>query len=1062
MSQTIPSTHRLPRNACATPARLILFSAFWIFPALSHLSTPGWTEEPQRTAAERNVPDGADKALPAAVATARNQQEQGDASQQSPAQQPQPPAPQPPDEDPPDTASDNTSTPASTASRIDVSQLVGLPLNGRSYSQLATLQAGVSDPSAASGSRGVSGGGLTVAGSRSTSNVFLLDGTNIMDITNTVPRSAAGVQLGSDSVLEVQVFSTTFQAEYGLGSGGILNSITQSGTPEFHGTFFEFLRNSKLDAKNFIDPHGEPIPPFKRNQFGFTITGPILKDRSYFMTSFEGLRDRLTETNIDFFPDRLSRQGIITNAEGETIRTVAIAENIRPYLDLYPLPNLGLEGDGIGRNAASQFLPSNEVFATVRIDHQISERDSLFARYSFDDATSENSQQTFLFNMLSNSRQQYMTLVGTHIFSPALLTSYRFGYTRPVTDRASIASIDIPKNLFFVPTAPQFGVMNIPGISGFGPNRATPDADITNTFQYGADVILQRGQHTLKAGLDLQRFRWDTFSSSRLGGLWSFNSLEDFLQGGKEGTNLEVTLPGSSNLKAFRQTMTSLYFQDFYDVRAGLQWNFGVRYEYSTLIADRDGRTAFLPDIVNDTSLQTGPLLESNPSAGSIAPRVGFSWAPRPSGNTVLRGGFGLFYDHLREYMVDQLKNGAPFFNIAVAKNFDASGTFPDAVAAATSEGEIPLQAQVLDYRKATNPVVMRYDFSIHHQFPSGWDGGAAYVGARGNHLFRSYEANLFPAPVVRADGSLFFPDDCNAPGNTTPSALCVPNAGPINPAFPGGINLLASDAQSFYNAVIFSASKSISRGFSLRGSYTFSKSVDDASAHSGSQASPVQFGALRTLERGLSNFDVRHRLSLNYFYAIPMGTSQNRLLARFFSGWRLGGILRMRSGTPYSPRVNVRTPGYEFSAVRPNLLPGFQSSLTKGETAGCSNPDTGQVEVIAGQKLGSPDLAFDPCAFAAPPPGTLGNAGKNILISAPVFNTDISLQRDFVLDGRLRLQFRSDVFNILNHPNFNKPQPRSAIVFSGSSARRNSTAGTVESTVTTARQIQFSLRLSF
>ena len=275
---------------------------------------------------------------------------------------------------------------ATTVTQIDQSQLVGLPLNGRSYSQLATLQAGVTDPSAASGSRGVGGGNLTVAGGRSASNVFLLDGTNIMDARNQVPRSAAGVQLGSDAVIEVRVFSTNYGPEYGRGSGGILNSITKSGTPEFHGTFFEFLRNSKLDAKNFFDPATEPIPPFKRNQFGFTLTGPVVKDRTFLMGSFEALRDRLTLTNIDFFPDEQARRGMITDERGEIIKTVSLHPRIPEYLELYPVPNAGRVGTGIGRNVASQFLPTNEAFFTVRLDHQLTERDSFFARYTFDDA----------------------------------------------------------------------------------------------------------------------------------------------------------------------------------------------------------------------------------------------------------------------------------------------------------------------------------------------------------------------------------------------------------------------------------------------------------------------------------------------------------------------------------------------------------------------------------------------------------------------------------------------------------------------------------------------------
>ncbi|MCZ6751934.1 MAG: TonB-dependent receptor, partial [Acidobacteria bacterium] len=800
---------------------------------------------------------------------------------------------------------------SSTTNRIDESQLLGLPLNGRSYSQLATLQAGVSDSSAASGSRGVGGGGLTVAGGRSTSNTFLLDGTNIMDSRNQVPRSAAGVQLGSDAVLEVQVFSTTYDAEYGGGSGGILNSITQSGAPEFHGTFFEYLRNSKLDAKNFFDRADEPIPPFKRNQFGFTLTGPVVKERTFVMGSFEGLRDRLTETNVDFFPDEQARQGLITNEDGEVIQTVPLHPRIPEYLELYPLPNAGREGGGIGRNVASQFLPTNEFFFTVRLDHALTERDSFFARYTFDDATSQDAQSTFLFNTLSNSRQQYLTLVGSHIFNPALLTSFRLGFTRPVSARETISFLEIPQRLFFVPSAAQFGTLRIPGLSEFGPNRAIPDANIMSTFQFADDVIVQRGSHALKMGLKVHRYRWDLFSSSRLGGQWSFNSLEDFLQGGASGTNLEVTLPGSNNRKALRQTLVGLYFQDAFTVRPRLQLNLGLRYEFSTLLRERDGKTVFLPDPLRDSAVQVGPLLESNPSLGNISPRVGLSWSPGSSGKTVIRAGFGIYYDHFLEYLAQQLKNTAPFFNIAVITNFDVSSTFPDAVAvadAAAAEGGLPIQAQVVNYRDTTSPVVLRYNFDLEQQLPGGWRAGASYVGARGNHLFRTYEANLFPVPEVREDGTLFFP----------------PDTGPVNPAFQGGIQILASDAQSFYNSLRLSANKSLSQGISLQASYTYSKSVDDASAPFSDSGSD-QYGLLRTLDRSLSNFNIRHLLVLNYFYTLPLGSGQqwwnSGVLSHIFGGWRLGGILSFRTGIPFIPRTQVRTPGFLFAANRPDLL---------------------------------------------------------------------------------------------------------------------------------------------
>lgn len=422
---------------------------------------------------------------------------------------------------------------SNATSLIDESQLAGLPLNGRSYSQLATLQAGVSDPSSGSASRGGGSGSLTVAGGRSTSNVFLLDGTNIMNLDNQVPRSAAGVQLGSDAVLQVRVFSAHYGAQYGRGSGGILNSITQSGTPEFHGTFFEFFRNSKLDARNFFDPGPEPTP-FKRNQFGFTVTGPIVKDRTFLMGSFEGLRDRLTETNIDFFPDALARQGIITNAAGEVIQTVEVHPEVRPYLELYPLPNAGSLGRGIGENAAPQFLPTNEFFFTLRVDHRISDGDSFFVRYTFDDATGSSTQPAFLFQTATESRQQYLTLVESHIFNPSVLNSFRFGFTRPVEAIDNVANIEVPSDLFFLPGAPGFGQLNAPGLSPLGPSPSFPETKVMNTFQFADDLLIQRGAHALKMGVQVHRYRWDVASSSYKASAWSFTSLESFIRGGRE------------------------------------------------------------------------------------------------------------------------------------------------------------------------------------------------------------------------------------------------------------------------------------------------------------------------------------------------------------------------------------------------------------------------------------------------------------------------------------------------------------------------------------------------
>ena len=922
---------------------------------------------------------------------------------------------------------------SASGNRISEAQLAGLPLNGRSYNQLATLQAGVADTAGEQSSRGVGGGSLTIAGGRPTSNNFLLDGTNIMDTGNRVPRSAAGAQLGADSVLQVQVMSATYGAEFGRGSGGTLNSITASGGNEFHGTLFEYFRNSKMDARNFFD--GDEPPPFKRNQFGFALTGPVRRGRTFFMGSFEAMRDRLTATEVTFLPNQEARRGF-PDASGNA--TVPVHPSVQPYLDLYPVPNLGSIGGGIGRNLAPVFLPANEVFFAVRVDHAISDQDSLFARYTFDDASSTRPQSLFLFRTLTESRQQYATLVETHIFSLRTLNTLRLGYTRPVDTIDTISSIEIPLSLYFVPGAPVFGQIDIPGVARFGPRSIPPEANTMNTFQFADGVVAQRGAHTLKFGAEVHRYRWDVFNSFQKGGVWLFNSLESFLRAGPESTALDVTLPGSDNHKGFRQTLAAFYVQDDIRVSPRLQVNLGLRYEFATIIQEKDNRLAFLPDPVHDTAVQIGPMLAENPTLKNFSPRVGFSWSPGGSGNTVVRGGFGIYYDPLLEYVVDLQKNSAPFYQRAIRPNFDARGVFPDALAGAAGISfGTPFNVDVLDYHHMSSPTLLRYNFSAQQSLPGGWNAQITYVGARGNHLYRGFEWNLFPEPEEQPDGSLYFP----------------PNSGPINPAF-GAIAVTSSDGQSFYNALQVSVTQSAGRSFSLQGNYSYSKSVDDASgSNTGFDAgSARQYPHQRTLERGLSDFDLRHRLTMNFFYDFPIGSGQrwlkSGLLSEILGGWRVGGIISFRSGTPFHPLVTARTPGFLFSPNRPDLLPGQSNNPVSGVSSGCAFASPGE-------PIGGPERYFDPCAFHVPSPGRLGTTGRNTVIAPSVFSMDLSLQKEFVLGGERRLQFRAELFNLPNHPNFAPPPTGSRIL--GPAAGR-----LVPPTITTARQIQFALRLSF
>jgi len=979
---------------------------------------------------------------------------------------------------------------APIANRIDESQLVGLPLNGRSYTQLATLEAGVSDPSAANSSRGTGGGSLNVSGGRASSNTFLLDGTNIMDTGNRSSRSAAGVQLGTDSVLQVLVFSTTYTTEYGRGSGGVLNSITRSGSNEFHGALFEFLRNSKFDARNWVERGPEPVEPapFKRNQFGFTITGPIRKDKTYFMGSFEALRDRLSDSQLDTFIDTSARQGIIVDKDGRprpaacptppgscvapqlgsVENPIQIPASVKRYLlpEVMPIPNAELLGGGLAHNVASQFLPTNESFFTIRVDHAFSQRDSIFARYSFDDATGARGGGIFAFGSRVQSRQQYATLVGSHIFSTRLVSSFRVGYTRPVDATESISVIDIPSSLFFVRTAPQFGVINVPGMVGFGPAGTSPEFNKMNSFQFAGDILAQRGPHGLKFGMEVNRYRWDVRSGRDQSGTWNFNSLESFLQGGPDGTSVTVALPGSDNSKAWRQTLFGFYVQDGYRFRSNLQLSLGLRYEFTTLIHDRLGRTSHLEDILRDTKMTRGPLLDHNPSLGNLSPRIGVSWSPGGSQSTLVSAGFGIYFDQLLGYALDTQKNAAPFYSIGTNPTFDSRSTFPDALAGASQlGGTFPQQGLSLDYHDFTDTRVLRYEFGIQHRLPQQTNVQLSYVGARGNHVWRNYEANLFPAPIIRTDGSLFFPDNCVAtppPREHIPSALCRSSAGPVNPAFQSGINIMASDAQSFYNSFLLTADTRLSRALTLRASFTYSKSIDDASSI-GTSASAQQYGLDRKLDRSLSDFDNRKRLSGSFFYNLPAPKGQTGFLSvasQIVGGWRIGGIMSFRTSTPTTAKITVRRPGYLFAAVRPNLVPGQSNNPNHGVSIGCKNPD-GTTFIEAGRKIAGPALFYDPCVFTVPPAGTIGNLGRNTLTGPSLVNLDISLQRDFPLGGDRRLQFRTEIFNVANHTNFRTPTANSMQVFTGG-GRYNTGVGLYVNTSTTSRQIQFALRLSF
>ena len=429
-------------------------------------------------------------------------------------------------------------TSGSVANLVDNEQVRNLPLNGRDFIELAALQEGVVTPlSARRTVNGDSGVKMNIAGARSTENAILLDGTDIKNQYGTTPGSVSGKLLGVDTFRELRVITSAYTAEYGRFSGGVISAVTKSGTNEFHGTIFEFFRNSALDARNYFDrdfinpvPRSDP-PNFIRNQFGFTVGGPIIKDRTFFFGSYEGLRDRLTTTDISNFPNELAHQGIIPfrfrgvpqcppSERVGNFCHIDINPQVQPYIDLYPIPQGPDQGDGIAQFFFDNPQPINEDFFVIKIDHQLSENDSLFGRYTFDEAKLDFLTEAFIMGLTETNRNQYVTLEERHIFSPNLLNEIRVAYNRShsKTDDFPNNGFEVDRDLWFNPLFPAevggeyYGGMGLflcrgCGINQFGTTTRTPQKHTLNNYQLMDNVVWTRGRHSLKLGFSWRALR---------------------------------------------------------------------------------------------------------------------------------------------------------------------------------------------------------------------------------------------------------------------------------------------------------------------------------------------------------------------------------------------------------------------------------------------------------------------------------------------------------------------------------------------------------------------------
>ncbi|MGB2634133.1 MAG: carboxypeptidase regulatory-like domain-containing protein [Candidatus Acidiferrum sp.] len=971
----------------------------------------------------------------------------------------------------------NTST-SDISGLVSAEQIKQLPLNGRSYDLLLPLNPGIVNfSSQKTGGTGISnsstGNNFAVSGNRPQQNLFLLNGVEYTGAAenNMTPGGASGMLLGVDGVREFDVQRDSYGAEFGKHPGGQVVIVTQSGSNAWHGALYEFVRNNALDAANYFDQGS--APPFVRNQFGASSGGAIVKNKTFVFANYEGFRQDLNQTSVAFVPGLAAR--------------AAAAPSVQPLLNLWPTPAAGTpeldvtgQTFGISQVFSSPLQTIREDFGTIRLDQTFSTTDSLAAIYTIDDgadvtATSANPYSTDILNL----REQVLSLEETHIFSPSILNTARFGFSRagyyfageptPGTPAASVPGFleGLPVGAVVVGGSAASNPQAQIGLAGSNNGSDLPIK--RNIFTYEDRVTVTRGRHELSLGLWFQQFQSNEKLALSQYGQATFPSLAQFITTGVTSSFLYDPAPTEMN---WRSLFGAFYAEDVIRFKPSLTLSLGFRGEWSTGWNEAHGQAAnytFTDGVISAEPHIGDSFLTTNNATFLPEPRIALAWNPVDP-KTVIRGAFGIYND-LQDalgYRADQNAPFNPTYSIASfpVSKFPIDPTAPVPTAAKLVPGGVQPNMQT--------PTLISWSLRVERELSPNTVVTVGYVGSHGYHELIGVDANE-PVPVIcpaspcpavyptwnpnlpttpTNSPTVGFPIGSPLAGTPVPAGtFYIPTGTPkANPALANAWTWF-SEGTSSYNALQVDVTRRFSHGFSFRGVYTFSKVLDDGDSLNqttagnapGLVSNPYDLRA----DKGLGTFNVKNLAVLNALYELPFGHGQmyaNDLegwKGHLVSGWSLASIVTLQSGFPLTPQLsyNPSNNGDTRNPVRPFVNPAFRGPMV----------------------LGKPNEWFNPAAFIAPPSasGFYGNAGRDTIIGPGLGTWDFSVLKDTTLTERMKLQFRLEIFNLLNRANFNTPN---LIVFTPPTATNptgvSGTAAAITSTATTARQVQFALKL--